>query len=1143
MMKEKNHKRCFSEQRLYPVFLFFRLSLILFIVVLPGLKQSYAYSQTLTVNHEKISLTAFLRLVKQQTDYSVIASKNTDLAGKTLHHVHFNNSSLVEVLNKVLPPVGLSYRLEDKLIVLSTGVRPVATAKLSSASPSDALLQEKITVRGTVRDSLGTPLTGVSIAVKNRKSAATATDAQGQYTLEINKGETLQFTYMGYRLEEIANIDRNNLDVQMRVVPQDLDEVVIVAYGTQRKSSLTGAVASIDAKQLVNRPVTSVQNALQGINAGVTVLQRPGDVNAVGTITIRGRSNLGAPSPMYIIDGIPATAREFASINPNDIENMSVLKDASSAAMYGSRAANGIITVTTKRGKGDRVILSFNGNYGLQSATRLPNWSNSTDYTMLYNEAMANAGRNPLFSEEQIQQFRDGSNPDLYPNIDWYREVLRETAPQSDLNLNLIAPGNNTDYYLGLSHLHQASLIPNKDQGRIVAKLNTTTRAIKDLLTIGTNFSFIKQDFDRDGADLSWTELNRSLPTQVLRQSNGNWGSVNAGVVNGDIANRNQLRRLEEGGNGWNRDNYLQTAANATLTPIKGLSINGLVSLKYTNMNEWSFNAQMDPILNFFTGAPATNVSPNDMREYWRKRQELLVQGTADYERTFGAHFAKATIGVTQESNIFRQAFVGRRNFPNNDMTTIGSGSTNPSDILSDADGMANRTVQEEWAMRSYFGRVNYAYADKYLFEGALRIDYSSRFRPDLRQAVFPALSAGWRISEEAFLKDVSWIDNLKLRGSWGILGNQDVVTIGNYFSLLNTGYAYSFDGNALDGAWQNQGTNPLASWEEVTMSNIGLDFTLFKGKLDVVAEYYVKTTNGILMQPPLLATYGLGAAPFLNAASTRNKGLELSINHRGTIGSEFRYSIGGNLSKIDNEILDLGGRNERFNSYFIERVGESVGAIYGLRADGLFRDQTDVENHAQQSVNTRPGDIKYRDINGDGIINALDREIIGNDVPWFNYGFNVSAAYKGFELDVLTYGVHNVQTYITEEASQPFFNGAGAKEEFMNRWTTENPNPNANFPRTLISQDATHNYQEFNSFWVFSGAYFRIRAITLGYSFPKEAIQRMRMSSLRLFTSANNPFTFMADKRLADYDPEMASGRGGYPGIKTWSIGINASF
>ncbi|GHE31139.1 SusC/RagA family TonB-linked outer membrane protein [Sphingobacterium griseoflavum] len=1130
---------------------------MLLLLIFSGLKQCFAYSQSVTVQHENISLTAFMHLVKQQTDYNVIAAKDTKLAGKTLHNVYFDNKPLVEVLDKVLPPVGLGYRLEGKLIVLSAVAPPPASGKPGRETLAARLVQEKITVSGTVRDSLGSPLTGVSVMVKNRRSVATSSDAEGRYVLEINKGETLLFTYMGYRSEEVANVDRTHVDMRMLVDPQGLDEVVIVAYGTQKKANLTGAVASIDAKQLVNRPVTSTQNALQGLNAGVTVLQRPGDVNRTsggtagntGGITIRGRSNLGSPSPMYIIDGIPATAQEFASINPNDIENMSVLKDASSAAMYGSRAANGIITVTTKRGKGDRVVLSFNGNYGLQSATRLPNWTNAVDYATLYNEAMANAGRDPLFSAEQIQHFRDGRNPDLYPNVDWYKEVLRETAPQSDLNLNLIAPGNTTDYYLGLSHLHQSSLIPNKDQGRIVAKLNTTTRAIKDLLTIGTNFSFIKQDFDRDGADLSWTELNRSLPTQVLRQSNGNWGSVNAGVVNGDIANRNQLRRLEEGGSGWNRDNYLQTAANATLTPVKGLSINGLVSLKYTNMNEWSFNAQMDPILNFFTGAPATNITPNDMREYWRKRQELLLQGTADYERTFGRHFAKATIGVTQESNIYRQAFLGRRNFPNNDMTTIGSGSTNPSDILSDSDGMANRTVQEEWAMRSYFGRVNYAYADKYLFEGALRVDYSSRFRPDLRKAIFPALSAGWRISEENFLQDISWMDNLKLRASWGILGNQDVVTIGNYFSLLNTGYAYSFGGNALDGAWQNQGTNPLATWEEVTMSNIGLDVTLFNGKLDIVAEYYVKSTDGILMRPPILATYGLGRppnyteVPFLNAAKTRNRGVELTINHRGAIGPDFRYSIGGNLSKINNEILSLGGQRERFNSYFIERVGESVGSIYGLRADGLFRDQTEVDNHARQNANTRPGDIKFRDINGDGIINALDREIIGNDVPWFNYGFNLSAAYKGFELDVLTYGVPNVQTYITNEASQPFFNGAGAKEEFMNRWTSENPDPNANFPRMLISQDATHNYQEFNSFWVFSGSYFRIRALTLGYSFNKETIQRMRMSSLRVFTSANNPFTFMADKRLADYDPEMTSGRGGYPGIKTWSIGINASF
>ncbi|QNL50599.1 TonB-dependent receptor [Olivibacter sp. SDN3] len=1016
--------------------------------------------------------------------------------------------------------------------------------------------QTEVEVRGIVSDEQG-PLPGLTVSLKSNPKIGVSTDADGSYIIKVPANGTLVFQMLGYQTQEIPVAGNQTISVNMEPDNTNLDEVVVVAYGTQKKANLTGAVATIKNEQLVNRPVTSTQNALQGLTPGVTVLQRPGDVgraddgtsNNTGGVTVRGRSNLGTPAPMYIIDGIPATPQEFASLNPNDIDNMSILKDASSAALYGSRAANGVIVVTTKRGGGERPTISFNANYGVQLATKLPNYTNSEDYATLYNEAMRNAGRSELFNADEIRMFGDGSDPDLYPNTDWYKEVIRNSAPQSDVNLNISAPGKVTDYYLGLSYLNQSSLIPDKTQDRIVAKLNTTSKLLPDLLTVGTNFSFIKQNFDRQGADMSWTELNRSLPTAVLRQSDGNWGSINAGVANADVAGRNQLRRLREGGSGWDRDNYLQTAANATLTPLKGLSINGLVSLKYTNSNSWSFDAEIAPIPNFITGESmtATRFFPNEMQEYWRKRQELLVQGTIDYERTFGKHYAKATVGASQESNVFRTAFLGRKNFPNNDMTTIGSGSTNPSDISSDDDGQANRTVQEEWAMRSVFGRINYTFADKYLLEGNIRVDHSSRFRPDLREAVFPSFSAGWRVSEEDFMKDIAWLDNLKLRGSWGSLGNQDAVRIGNYFELINTGYAYSFEGNPLDGAWQGLGTNPLALWEKVYMTDIGLDLTLFKGKLDIVADYFVKNTTGILMQVPVLASYGFpsGGIPYVNAAETRNRGIELMVTHNNTIGDDFQYSISANISKINNEIINLGGAQERFNSYWIERVGESVGSIFGYQADGLFIDEADVENHAFQSNATRPGDIKYRDLNGDGIINADDRTIIGNDVPWFNYGFNLAAAYKGFDLNVITYGVANVETYIENEAAYPFFNGAGIKEELKNRWTPENPDPNANFPRLLVSADGQQNYAEGNrsSFWAFNASYFRIRGITLGYTFDEQVSKKIGMSNLRIFGTANNPFTFMADNRLADYDPEMASGRGGYPGIKTWSFGLNARF
>ncbi|WP_461489829.1 SusC/RagA family TonB-linked outer membrane protein [Pontibacter sp. HJ8] len=999
--------------------------------------------------------------------------------------------------------------------------------------------QTRQPIKGKVVDEQNQPLIGLTVVVKNT-ATGTATTADGTFVVEAAPTDVLVFSYIGYETKEVTVGNQAIINVTLKPDAKKLEEVVVVGYGTQKRADVTGSVATVDTKQLTDRPVTSVQNALQGVAPGLTVIQRPGDVGSVGTITVRGRTNLGSPGPMIIIDGIPASDTELAALNPNDIENMSVLKDASAASIYGSRAANGVIVVTTKTGKNsEKTTVGFNAIYGWQSPTRLPEYMDAVGYARFHNEAMTNAGKAPNYTEEQIQKFANGSDPDMYPNTNWYDLVLRETAPQSDINLNISSSGKSTSYYLGASYFNQQSLLPGKDMDRYTVKLNTDTEVFPNILKVGTNFSIIRQDYDTKGGSFSWTELNRSLPVTVARHSDGTWGSVSSGIANTNTAGRNQLRIIEEGGSSWTRNNYLQAAANAALTPIKGLTVNGLFSLKYSNLMNWSFNSRMDPIINFTTKQPMSSsaVTVNQMQENWGRRQEILTQGTAAYERTFGQHTGKVMVGASQESNVYRTAFLGRKNFPNEEMTTISTGSASPENIVSGA----NRTGEVQWAIRSFFGRVNYDFQNKYLFEGTLRSDYSSRFHPDQREAIFPAFSAGWRLSEENFIKNISWIDNLKLRGSWGALGNQDVVSPGNYYSLLNTGYAYNFDGNAVDGAWQSTGANPLATWEKVYMTDFGVDFSIFRGKLDVVADYYIKKTDGILLQLPVLATYGL-TAPYRNAAETRNKGIELNLVHNGAVGSDFTYTIGANFSRIQNEILSLGGVDERISGYWIERVGEAVGSYYGYRAEGLFINEEDVQSHAFQSAATKPGDIKYADINNDKVIDAADRVILGNDVPWMTYGLNLGAGYKGFDLSVLTYGVADVDTYLESEASYPFFNGANIKQAYENRWTAENPDPNAHFPRTLISADASHNYNT-SSFWLFSGAYFRVRAITLGYNIPEAVSGKLGMQSLRVYATSNNPFTFMGDDRLSDYDPEFGSGRGGYPGLKTFSLGVNAKF
>ena len=1048
----------------------------------------------------------------------------------------------------------------QKLSLLSLALLVGGTNNLANASSlnfsengalfNNVLFQQKVTGKISATDG---PKAGVTIRVKGT-AKSTSSDGDGQFSIDAKNGDVLLINSIGYKSQEIT-VTSSVVNINLVSDNETLEEVVVVAYGTQKKVNMTGSVATITPKQLAERPVTSLQNALQGISPGVTVLSRPAEVGRSssgassnsGSITVRGRSNLGSPSPMFIIDGIPATSAEFSALSPNDISSMSVLKDAASASLYGSRAANGVILVTTKRGGGERAVIGFNANYGFQSATFLPEYADAVSYAELYNKAMLNVGKTATFTPEVIEKFKNQSEPDLYPNNNWYDEVLKHTAPQRELGLNVNAPGKITNYYLGLNYFDQQSLVPGRKQDRVNMKLNTNTTVIKDLLTFNTNMSFLKQDFDRTGSAISWVEMGRALPFTAIRQSDGSWGSISNGKPNATIAKNNQLRAITEGGRGNNRDNYLQLAANASLTPLEGLSIDGSMSLKYTNTNSFDFINRTDPVINFITKEPmpSTVNAINELKEYWGKRQELLLQGTVNYERTFGDHFGKVTVGASQESNVYREAFLGRKNFVTNDASTIINGDSGmPS---SDDTGLANRTTQDEWALRSVFGRFNYSYKDKYLFEANLRMDNSSRFAPEVRKATFPSFSAGWNVNKESFMENVKWIDLLKLRGSYGSLGNQDAVPIGNYYNLLDRFSAYSFDGTAVDGLEQLYGANRLALWEKVTMSNVGIDATFLGGKFNLVADYFVKKTDDILLQsaPLFIGGFDKKHSPFYNQGATQNKGIEISLTYNGKIGDEFTYSLSGNISKIKNKIISLGEVNEIVDSYYINRVGGSVGDYYGYKTAGLFTSQSEIDEHADQSSlggATKVGDIKYVDINGDKIVDAKDRTILGNDVPWFNYGFNVRAAYKNFDLDVLTYGVGGVKTYLENEASQPFFNGANIKRSWVDGWSEENNKADAPFPRITLTGDAPQNYKT-SDFWLFSGNYFRIRAITVGYTFPKEVLSHMKMSQLRLFASSTNPFTFMADKRLGDYDPETGSGRASYPGIKTISIGLTAKF
>ncbi|WP_316823816.1 TonB-dependent receptor [Pedobacter miscanthi] len=1110
-----------------------KLTILLLFIAFLSVNASSFGQNNITLNEKNASLQKVLKAIKIQSGYNVFFIQS-DLKKANAVNIDVKDMPLAEALNQCFKNQPLTYSIQANTIVVKERAANIAPAYRPEQSTP---INKVIDVIGTILDEIGKGIPGASIKVKG-KDQGTMSDENGNFKLAgVTDDAILVISYLGYQTKEV----KASATVKVTMVPQsnELSDVVVVAYGTQKKVNLSGAVNTVNTKTIINRPVTSLTNALQGTVPGVAIKSAPGDLgNDLGTINVRGRSNLGTSSPLFVVDGVVVTQNDFARINPNDVAAISVLKDASASSIYGARAANGVILVTTKKGNGTPTI-SYNAYYGRQSATYLPDYADAYNYAVLRNEAETNLGRSPLYDATALQAIQSQSNPDLYPNTDWYSLILNKSAPMMEHQLS-VSGGDKTKYYLSGAYFGQNSLIPGKDLKRYSLRANIESQ-ISDKFKIGSNLSFIRDGYNNDNLEIGFTGVGRSIPLSVAKQSNGEWGSVTAGKENATLAGQNPLRLLQDGGRTNYNTNRFVGNLNGTYTPVKGLDISGLFSYNAYNYFNSSFVNTIDPITGFITRQPLTTTAllTNQLTEAWQSTSNLLSQATASYEKNIDKHYFKVLAGASYEKAQKRTIRVVRKNFPNNDLDAISAGSTLPANTTVFNDLGDNVAGLGESALASVFARVNYAYADKYLFEASARNDASSKFAPGHRAAWYPSASVAWRISQEDFMKNVKAVSELKLRLSAGKLGNINNVGDYDFYDGLNVGSTVILDQSKQDGVTPGKLANPLLSWEKLTTYNAGLDATLFKS-LTLQLDVFSRITNDILLSNPNIpAEAGLAKddEPSVNLGKVKNNGFELSLNYNGKI-NDFGYSIGGNISKIWNKVTDLGGVNETapYDTYYINRIGQPVGSFYMWQADGLFTNQADIDSHAKQANNPKPGDIKYKDQDGNGVINGDDRVITGNNVPYFTYGLNLSANYKGFDFSVLTQGVGNVKTYLEMEASQAFFNGGGVKNYVLDRWTVNNPDPNAAYPR--ITND-TQNLG-LSSFWLFDASYFRVKAITLGYTIPQNILDKAKIKGLRIYVSSNNPFTIRGDKRLKDFDPEAPSARSAYPVLKTFSAGLN---
>ena len=1025
----------------------------------------------------------------------------------------------------------------------------ISTAGTSGTqSVQNTQQQKNHTVRGIVKDEAGEPIIGASVVEKGAASNGTITNVDGEFTLTVS-GNELQVTYIGYIPQTVLlKSGMSSYNVTMKEDSKTLDEVVVVGYGTQKKVNLTGSVTAIGTETLETRVNTNILQSVQGQVPGVTIISRPDGTNS---INVRGRGNLGTSSPLYVIDGAIADATFFSSLDPNTIESISFLKDAASSAIYGSRAAYGVVLVKTKGGKEGDLKVSYDGYVAIKKATYTPKLLSSEWYARLSNEAALNDNPNASlpYTADEIELFRNGSNPDMYPNTNWYDLVLDNTSVMTKHSVSF-SGGNKVKYYTSLGYVYDDKFTPGAKSGRYNLLTNISSD-IKPWLTMRTNINYIQNENNNDKGNFSFLRLLNTPTTMVARQSNGEWGSYSGGKAASLVdIQRNPLRNLEDGG--WSNSTVKNTLIDLALDlkPVKGLVVTGEMSYKSWDSKSKSYVAAFSKVKDFKTGKEIANSNGNQdatmeskMTYDWQESSRLAYNGLANYSWSNTIHSISVLGGISYEHYQFQKQKSYRKNFPTNGLTDLNGGSSTPAD-------MSTEGGTNEDKMMSYFGRINYSFKDRYLFEANIRSDASSHFAPENRWSVFPSFSAGWRISQEAFMQDVTWINNLKLRASWGQLGNVNNVGYYDYFSSYIQKDNYNFEDNVVGGIIEAKPSNKTLGWETVTITDIGLDFDIFNGLISFSGDYYDKATKDILMtySVPLETGIYKDYWPSQNIGRVSNKGVELNITHNNHFG-DFSYTVGVNVTKNWNKITDMGNSDNKIETNWIKKVGYAIGTFYGYKTDGLLT-QEDIDNkhYVTDSNGFTPnaGDIKYVKADGSyGVLNDDDRVTLGCDVPDVTYGINLNLQYKGFELSMFGQGVTGTKVNFNMEQAWAFSDFASPREYHLKRWTTENPNPGAAYPRiyTRTSKHSSFN-QKFSDYWLFDADYFRIKNITFGYTFKKPVVNKIGLDGLKLYVSAENPLTIRADKRMEDFDPESATGRGqNTRGTASVAFGVNVTF
>jgi TonB-linked SusC/RagA family outer membrane protein len=989
----------------------------------------------------------------------------------------------------------------------------------------DTIAQTGFTLTGKVTDG-ETPLANVSIQVKG-STTGTKTSENGLFSISVVKGQTLVFTYVGYEPREIVVGNQRNITVTFTQTETNvLDDVVVVGYGTTKKVNLTGSVATVSSKELKGRPISNLSSALQGTMPGVTVTVNNGQPgNDQGTIRIRGIGTLGNSDAMVLVDGVVSSMND---INPNDVESITVLKDAASAAIYGSRAANGVILIVTKSGKAGKTVAHYNVDIGKQSMTVQPDFIDSWQAATLYNEALVNEGKSPKYTDAEIQKFKDGSDPERYPNTDWYDLFWRGNGLQQSHSLDVSGGGDKMKSYLSVGYFSQNGIVEGSYLKRYNTRFNTEYK-INSRIKLTGNIAYSQQEFREPVSNIHALDFGQLMAT--LLQT----GRVVPYMINGYYGysdEGNPVAVLKGGSNNLNRLHRLSGIFQADIEILKDLHIKPM--LGYTG-NFVRAKSRINDLQYYDpnTGNPTVWEGPNIVASNSQFTDNLTLQTLIEYSKTFGDHDIKVLGGYSSEHNQSDYLFGSRRGYLNNALDQLDAGPLA---------GLQNSGNASEYALESVFGRINYSFKNRYLVEGNFRYDGSSRFAPGNRWAAFPSVSAGWRISEESFFESLRHIfSDLKIRASWGMLGNQNIGTY-PYQATISTGYNYIFGGQIADGIAPGKGVNSNIKWESTTTKGIGLDAVLLDGMVTFTGEYFIRNTSDILLSLPVASTFGL-SAPVINAGSVQNKGVELTAGYH-LQKRDFSFDVNANLSIIKNKVTDLAGTGPFPNGSTIQGVGLPINSLYGWVAEGLFQSQDDIAKHANQAGMggpVAPGDIKYKDLDSNNVIDGNDRQYLGTYFPKVTYGLSLSARYKGFDATLFLQGAADVKSYVSGRILGSLYDKNGDPSSiWLDRWTPDNTD--ASFPRVWNSNSQNDPSLTPSSFWVRSAGYLRLKNVQVGYTLTSKMLSRAGIG-LRVFWTAKDLLTFTQFYKWVDPESPLGGNSYSYPMVRVNSVGVNLTF